>query len=77
MAFDPSTEMPVFGSAWEAARNYGVDTTLLAEHAAMTPLERVQQLIEANRIEWVVQARASTEPPVADANAAALRAQGS
>ena len=39
---------PAPGSRIEAARNYGVDLTLLAEQLRLTPAERVRKLESAS-----------------------------
>ena len=40
---------PALGSRIEAARNYGIDLTLLAEQLRLTPAERVRKLESASK----------------------------
>ncbi len=41
---------PAHGSQIEAARNYGVDMTLLVEQLRLTPTERVRKLQAASTV---------------------------
>lgn len=49
------------GAAWDAAARMGIDVTLLARNAQLTPAERIAQLDRANRFAWSVQQRTVPE----------------
>ena len=44
-------------SAWQAAIDFGVDMTLLAENLERTPAERLRALVAMNRFQAELQAR--------------------
>lgn len=44
-------------SAWQAAIDFGVDVTLLAENLERTPAERLRELVAMNRFQAELQAR--------------------
>lgn len=44
------------GSAWQAAIDFGIDVSLLEENLALTPEERLEQLVAMQRFYDVVRA---------------------
>ncbi len=60
-------------SAWQAAREFGIDTTLLESSLARTPAERLRELVAMNHLHARMQARTLSPEARARLEAAELR----